>query len=99
MGTLGGDSVKNYMEHMLHTQIKSENVLLNHKLRTFKLLSEHMVFSLSSSQHTLRFMSIWSHTQHNMSRSLHITWSARRWNRSTPNRVSSSQVISKGGLK
>ena len=41
---LGGASVKNYMEHMLRTQIKSENFLLNHKLRTFKLLSEHMVF-------------------------------------------------------
>ena len=31
---------------VLHTQIKSENVLLKHKLRTFQLLIEHMVFSL-----------------------------------------------------
>ena len=31
---------------VLHTQIKSENVLLKHKLRTFQLLFEHMVFSL-----------------------------------------------------
>ena len=30
-----------------------------------------MLFSLSRSQHTLRLMSLQSHTQHNMSRSLH----------------------------
>jgi len=58
---------------MLHTPsfIISENVLIKHKLHTFQILSEHMV-SLSLQFPAYIGVSLQSHTQGNMSRTLHL---------------------------
>ena len=52
--------------HMLHPEIEPENVLLNLFIKAHALYFTEHSLQEHNSQHTLQFMSLQSHTQHNI---------------------------------